>query len=267
MKKERVDILCVEKGLFDSREKAKRAIMAGIVRDDYDYIDKPGTKIPVDSNLYIKGEQLAYVSRGGLKLEKALKEFNLNIQDLLMLDIGSSTGGFTDCGLQNGAKEVYALDVGTNQLVWKLRNDPRVHVMEQTNFRHATLDMFEFGQPEFSSIDVSFISLKHILPPLSQILVKDGFVVALIKPQFEAGREDVGKHGIVSDLKVHERVIQEVIDYAHENHMSITGLTYSPITGGVGNIEFLGCFKNSPNEDVEVDIEKVVEEAHKHFKG
>lgn len=267
MKKERVDVLCVEKGLFDSREKAKRAIMAGIVRDDYDYIDKPGTKIPVDSNLYIKGEQLAYVSRGGLKLEKALREFNLNIENLLMLDIGSSTGGFTDCGLQNGAREVYALDVGTNQLVWKLRNDPRVHVMEQTNFRHATLDMFEYGQPEFSSIDVSFISLKHILPPLSEILKKDGYVVALIKPQFEAGRDDVGKHGIVSDLSVHKRVIEEVIGYAHDNGMSLTGLTYSPITGGVGNIEFLGCFKNCLGEDIEADIQAVVDDAHKHFKG
>lgn len=172
MKKERVDVLCVEQGLFDSREKAKRAIMAGIVRDEYDYIDKPGTKIPVDSQLYIKGEQLAYVSRGGLKLEKAIKEFGLDLNGLIMLDIGSSTGGFTDCGLQNGVKEVYALDVGTNQLVWKLRNDERVHVMEKTNFRYATLDMFQFGQPEFVSIDVSFISLKHIFPALSHILKK-----------------------------------------------------------------------------------------------
>ena len=142
MKKERVDVLCVEQGLFDSREKAKRAIMAGIVRDEYDYIDKPGTKIPVDSQLYIKGEQLAYVSRGGLKLEKAIKEFGLDLNGLIMLDIGSSTGGFTDCGLQNGVKEVYALDVGTNQLVWKLRNDERVHVLEKKNFRYATLHLY-----------------------------------------------------------------------------------------------------------------------------
>ena len=267
MKKERIDILCVEQGLFESREKAKRAIMAGIVRDDYDYIDKPGTKIPVDSHLYIKGEKLAYVSRGGLKLEKALKIFDLHIQDLMMLDIGSSTGGFTDCALQNGAKEVYALDVGTNQLAWKLRNDPRVHVMEQTNFRYATLDIFQFGQPEFASIDVSFISLKHILKPLSQILKKDGYVVALIKPQFEAGKDDVGKHGIVSDPLIHQRVIHEVIAYAHEAHMSLKGLTYSPITGGVGNIEFLGCFQNNQDEDVLVDIEQIVNEAHSHFKG
>ena len=267
MKKERVDVLCVEQGLFDSREKAKRAIMAGIVRDDYDYIDKPGTKIPVDSHLYVKGEKLAYVSRGGLKLEKAIKTFDLDIQGLMMLDIGSSTGGFTDCALQNGAKEVYALDVGTNQLVWKLRNDERVHVMEQTNFRYATLDMFQYGQPEFASIDVSFISLKHIFPPLSSILKKDGYIVALIKPQFEAGKDDVGKHGIVSDSSIHERVIHEVIEYAHQAHMSIKGLTYSPITGGVGNIEFLGCFQNNESDDASIDVHQVVEEAHSHFKG
>lgn len=267
MKKERVDILCVEQGLFDSREKAKRAIMAGIVRDDYDYIDKPGTKIPVDSHLYIKGEKLAYVSRGGLKLEKAIHEFDLHLQNLIMLDIGSSTGGFTDCGLQNGAKQVYALDVGTNQLVWKLRNDSRVHVMEQTNFRYATLDMFQFGQPQFASIDVSFISLKHIFPPLSSILMKDGYVVALIKPQFEAGKDDVGKHGIVSDPKIHERVIQEVIEYAHTSHMSLKGLTFSPITGGVGNIEFLGCFQNNDSEDIVINITDIVKQAHLHFKG
>lgn len=267
MKKERVDVLCVEQGLFESREKAKRAIMAGIVRDDYDYIDKPGTKIPVDSHLYIKGEKLAYVSRGGLKLEKAIQEFHLNLEGLLMLDIGSSTGGFTDCGLQNGIKEVYALDVGTNQLVWQLRNDPRVHVMEQTNFRYATLDMFKYGQPEFASIDVSFISLKHIFPALSTILKSKGYIVALIKPQFEAGKDDVGKHGIVSDVNVHSRVINKVIDYAHQAHMSIKGLTYSPITGGIGNIEFLACFQNDDDIDENVDIEMIVSQAHLHFKG
>lgn len=267
MKKERVDVLCVEQGLFDSREKAKRAIMAGIVRDDYDYIDKPGTKIPVDSHLYIKGEKLAYVSRGGLKLEKAIREFHLDLNQLLMLDIGSSTGGFTDCGLQHGAREVYALDVGTNQLAWKLRNDERVHVMEQTNFRYATIDMFDYGQPDFASIDVAFISLKHIFPALSQILKKDGYCVALIKPQFEAGKDDVGKHGIVSDPLIHQRVIQEVIEYAHQSGMSIRGLTYSPISGGIGNIEFLGCFQNMSDCDIDIDIEDVVKQAHLHFKG
>jgi hemolysin TlyA family protein len=266
VKKERIDVLCVEQGLFDSREKAKRAIMAGIVRDDYDYIDKPGTKIPVDSHLYIKGEKLAYVSRGGLKLEKAIQYFQLDLHDLIMLDIGSSTGGFTDCGLQNGIREVYALDVGTNQLVWSLRNDSRVHVMEQTNFRYASLDMFTFGQPEFATIDVSFISLKHILKPLSEILKSDGLCVALIKPQFEAGKQDIGKHGIVNDKTIHNRVIHEVIEYAHQSHMSLINLTFSPITGGVGNIEFLACFQNNDGKDVEIDIQNVVNQAHDYFK-
>lgn len=267
MKKERIDVLCVEQGLFDSREKAKRAIMAGIVRDDNDYIDKPGTKIPIDSHLYVKGEKLKYVSRGGLKLEKALDVFELDITGNIMLDIGSSTGGFTDCALQNNVKEVYALDVGTNQLVWKLRNDERVHVMEQTNFRYATLDMFAFGQPDFASIDVSFISLRLILPPLSSILKKDGCVVALIKPQFEAGKDDVGKHGVVSDPLIHHRVIEEVISYAHEAHMSVKGLTYSPITGGIGNIEFLCCLQNTADNDAFINIDTIVNEAHIHFKG
>ena len=266
MKKERVDILCVEQGLFESREKAKRAIMAGIVRDDYDYIDKPGTKIPVDSHLYIKGEKLKYVSRGGLKLEKAIKEFSLDLSQLIMLDIGSSTGGFTDCALQNDAKEVYALDVGTNQLVWQLRNDERVHVMEQTNFRYASLDMFKYGQPDIATADVSFISLKHIFPPLQTILKDDGYFIALIKPQFEAGKDDVGKHGIVKEKKIHKRVIEEVIQYAHDSHFSLVGLTYSPITGGIGNIEFLGCFKLG-QYDENYDIESVVEKAHLHFEG
>ena len=266
MQKERIDILCVEKGLFESREKAKRAIMAGIVRDDYDYIDKPGTKIPVDSNLYIKGEVLKYVSRGGLKLEKAINTFNLDLNDKIMLDIGSSTGGFTDCALQNNAKLVYALDVGTNQLVWKLRNDKRVVVLEKTNFRYATIDLFKFGQPDFATIDVSFISLKLILKPLHEILVKDGYCACLIKPQFEAGKEQVGKHGIVSDPSIHLEVLNKVKDYIIENDMSLIDLTYSPITGGTGNIEFLGLIKNSKDQSNLIDFESIVNEAHTHFE-
>lgn len=263
MKKERIDILCVEKGLFESREKAKRAIMAGIVRDDFDYIDKPGTKIPINSNLYIKGKTLKYVSRGGLKLEKALEYFQLNINDAVMLDIGSSTGGFTDCALMNGAKFVYALDVGTNQLAWKLRNHPQVKVMENTNFRYATNEMFDI-KPNFATIDVSFISLRLIFPPLSKIIEDDGYIVALIKPQFEAGREDVGKKGIVKDKKVHKRVIDSVINYGKENNLNIQQLTFSPITGGEGNIEFLGLFKKC-GSIIDVDIDSVIEEAHNYF--
>ena len=207
MEKKRIDLLLVEQGFFDSREKAKRAIMAGIVHNDHEIIDKPGTKVPVDMELFVKGSVMPYVSRGGLKLEKALKYFDITMTDRVMVDIGSSTGGFTDCALQNKAKRVYAVDVGTNQLVWKLRNDPRVVVKEKTNFRHATTDLFEYELPNIATIDVSFISLKLIFEPLKDILNDGDDIVALIKPQFEAGREDVGKKGIVKDAKIHQRVI------------------------------------------------------------
>ena len=238
MEKKRIDLLLVEQGFFDSREKAKRAIMAGIVHNDHEIIDKPGTKVPVDMKLFVKGSVMPYVSRGGLKLEKALKYFDITMTDRVMVDIGSSTGGFTDCALQNKAKRVYAVDVGTNQLVWKLRNDPRVVVKEKTNFRHATTDLFEYELPNIATIDVSFISLKLIFEPLKDILNDGDDIVALIKPQFEAGREDVGKKGIVKDAKIHQRVIENVISYANECQFSIQNLTYSPITGGEGNIEF-----------------------------
>ncbi len=266
MKKERIDVLLVEQGFFDSREKAKRAIMAGIVHDDYDIIDKPGTKIPIDSNLHVKGNIMPYVSRGGLKLERALKEFSLDLKDKIMVDIGSSTGGFTDCALQNGIKMVYAVDVGTNQLVWKLRNDPRVIVKEQTNFRYATIDLFENGIPTFASIDVSFISLKHIFNALKNILSSNDQIVALIKPQFEAGREEIGKKGIVKDRKVHYQVVQNVIEFAKRDGFILEKLTYSPITGGEGNIEFLGLFVKDGKESF-IDIESVVDAAHDCFKG
>ena len=266
MKKERIDVLLVEQGFFDSREKAKRAIMAGIVHDDYDIIDKPGTKIPIDSNLHVKGNIMPYVSRGGLKLERALKEFSLDLKDKIMVDIGSSTGGFTDCALQNGAKLVYAVDVGTNQLVWKLRNDPRVIVKEQTNFRYATIELFENGVPSFATIDVSFISLKYIFDALKNILSFNDQVVALIKPQFEACREDVGKKGIVKDKKIHCRVIEKVIEFARADGFILEKLTYSPITGGEGNIEFLGLFVKEGKETA-INIENVVESAHSCFEG
>ena len=266
MKKERIDVLLVEQGFFDSREKAKRAIMAGIVHDDYDIIDKPGTKIPVDSNLHVKGNVMPYVSRGGLKLERALKIFELDLHDKIMVDIGSSTGGFTDCALQNGAKLVYAVDVGTNQLVWKLRNDPRVIVKEQTNFRYATKELFEQGMPSFASIDVSFISLKYIFEALKDILSDGDQVVALIKPQFEAGREEVGKKGIVKDKGVHKKVIDQVNEYGQVNDLILEKLTYSPITGGEGNIEFLGLFIKG-GAMMPIDVESVVEAAHNCFKG
>ncbi len=266
MEKKRIDLLLVEQGFFDSREKAKRAIMAGIVHNDHEIIDKPGTKVPVDMELFVKGSVMPYVSRGGLKLEKALKYFDITMTDRVMVDIGSSTGGFTDCALQNKAKRVYAVDVGTNQLVWKLRNDPRVVVKEKTNFRHATTDLFEYELPNIATIDVSFISLKLIFEPLKDILNDGDDIVALIKPQFEAGREDVGKKGIVKDAKIHQRVIENVISYANECQFSIQNLTYSPITGGEGNIEFLAHFKVGGTNSL-LQVEQVVQEAQDCFKG
>ena len=265
MKKERVDVLCVEQGLFDSREKAKRGIMAGLVHDEHDRLDKPGTKIPSDTKLYIKGKKMPYVSRGGLKLEKAIDYFHLDLNHLTMLDIGSSTGGFCDCALQHGASYIYAVDVGTNQLNWKIRSDERVCVKENTNFRYASSDMFD-KVIDFASIDVSFISLKHIFPPLSEIIKDQGIIVALIKPQFEARKEQVGKHGIIKDQTVHKEVIEKVIEYGRLNHIYIQDLTYSPITGGEGNIEFLGLFKNNGHL-IDIDVDSLIEEAHHHFKG
>lgn len=201
MPKERVDVLLVQRGLCETREKAKRLIMAGQVFSKEVRVDKAGEKIPVDADLQIKGQQLPYVSRGGLKLEKALNIFDVDVSGKLMLDIGSSTGGFTDCALQNGAKHCYALDVGSNQLAWKIRSDERVTVMEKTNFRYVTPVNFDSGLPDFATIDVSFISLELILPVLKTLLLPTGDVIALVKPQFEAGKDKVGKKGIVREAK------------------------------------------------------------------
>lgn len=266
MAKERIDVLLVQKGFYSSREQAKRAVMAGIIRDDYDIIDKPGTKIDVNSNLFVKGDTMPYVSRGGLKLEKALQSFSVAVEGKVVADIGSSTGGFSDCALQNGAKMVYAIDVGTNQLVWKLRNDPRVIVKEKTNFRYATKELFSKEIPNFACIDVSFISLVHIFTPLAQIVDKGTPVIALIKPQFEAGKEAVGKKGIVRDAKVHIDVINKVRSFSQKANFILEKLTYSPITGGEGNIEFLGLFVKDGNV-IPIDVERVVNEAHLSLKG
>ncbi|MFC6255385.1 TlyA family RNA methyltransferase [Secundilactobacillus hailunensis] len=267
MEKQRVDVLLVTQGLFESREQAKRAVMAGeVLGKNEERLDKPGVKIPIDTDLHIKGKPIPYVSRGGFKLAKALKVFQIDVSDRIVLDIGSSTGGFTDVMLQNGAKMSYALDVGSNQLVWKLRQDPRVVVMEHTNFRYSKAEDFTKGQPSFSSIDVSFISLSLILPPLKQILEPNGEVVALIKPQFEAGREHVGKHGIVKDPKIHEGVIQKVIQLAVDSGFSPLHLDFSPITGGEGNIEFLIHLKSvagTPEVAPEIDVASTVEKAHR----
>ena len=263
--KERLDVLLVKRGLAPSREKAKTTIMSGIVFVDNQREDKAGTFFDEKVNIEVRGKTLKYVSRGGLKLEKAMKNFGAELENKICMDVGASTGGFTDCALQHGAQKVYAVDVGTNQLVWKLRNDERVEVMEQYNFRYAQLEDFKYGMPTFASIDVSFISLRHMFNALKNVIAPDGVIVSLIKPQFEAGKDDVGKHGIVKDPKVHKRVIKEVIGYANDNGFSLKGLTFSPITGGEGNIEFLGYFVNDHQENSDYCIDDVVTEAHKHF--
>ncbi|MEK0314255.1 TlyA family RNA methyltransferase [Cohnella sp. 56] len=272
--KERLDVLLVEQGYYDSREKAKAAIMAGLVLVGTEQVDKAGTKIPRDAVLTVKGAVHPYVSRGGLKLEKAIREFGIDLQDVVMLDIGASTGGFTDCALQHGAAYVYAIDVGYNQLDWSLRQEPRVQVMERCNFRHMTPEQLTGPAPVFASIDVSFISLKLILPALRPLLEPGGRTVALIKPQFEAGREQVGKSGVVRDPLVHLSVLREVLSAAAALGFELQGLTYSPITGGEGNIEFLAHWRlperleDAPAAPAYPDgmLRQVVEEAADKFK-
>lgn len=251
--KERIDVLLVEQGFYDSREKAKAAIMAGLVFGGQERIEKAGTKVPRDIVLTVKGAIHPYVSRGGLKLEKAIRQFHIDMKDRVMLDIGSSTGGFTDCALQNGASYVYAIDVGYNQLDWSLRNDERVNVKERTNFRYMTPTDLDGPSPNFASIDVSFISLKIILPPLLELLDRPADIAVLIKPQFEAGREKVGKSGVIRDSKVHIEVLESVLSYAVELGFVLKGLTFSPITGGEGNIEFLAHLGLEHNEIVVVN--------------
>ncbi|MFD1736398.1 TlyA family RNA methyltransferase [Bacillus salitolerans] len=269
-KKERIDVLLVERGLIETREKAKRAIMAGLVYSSDGRIDKPGEKVDRDTHLEVKGKVMPYVSRGGLKLEKALKEFDISVEGKVMIDIGSSTGGFTDCALQNGAKLSYALDVGYNQLAWKLRQDERVVVMERTNFRYAKPEDFQRGLPQFASIDVSFISLRLIFPVLKTILIPGSDIIALVKPQFEAGKEQVGKKGIVRDPKVHEEVIQGMIDYTLQLGYTLKHLTYSPITGGDGNIEFLLHLhwngEETGQNNLKMSAKQVVQNAHYDLK-
>lgn len=271
MKKERVDILMVEQGLVESIEKAKTMIMAGqVYTAKEERVDTAGEKIAIDTQLHLKGKHSRYVSRGGFKLEKAMEVFDVVITDKIMLDIGSSTGGFTDAALQHGAKMSYALDVGTNQLAWKIRQDPRVVVMEQTNFRYCKPEDFSKGRPDLSSIDVSFISLRMILPVLKNIIASGGDVLALIKPQFEAHREDVGEKGIVSDKQVHQQVLTDMLSFAVSIGYDVLNLTFSPITGGEGNIEFLAHLKWNDKMQGElnetVDIESVLTEAYTILK-
>ena len=263
MSKERLDILVTSLGFFESRESAKRAIMAGIVLVNDVPIDKAGTKVSADAKIRIKGQVMPYVSRGGYKLEQAIKEFELDLRGKIIMDIGASTGGFTDCALQNGAAMSYAIDVGYNQLAWKLRQDTRVLSMERTNFRHMKSEDLKNGVPTFACMDVSFISIKLLLPILKTLLAKNGEIIALIKPQFEAGKAFVGKGGIVRDSKVHMTVIKEIVDFVCELGLIPWGLTYSPIKGGEGNIEFLiHIGRNGSNQITDLQIENIVMTAH-----
>lgn len=237
-KKIRLDVAVFERGFAPSREKAKAVIMAGLVYVNNQKVDKAGTEIKEDDVLEVRGNTLKYVSRGGLKLEKAMQEFPIALNGKICMDVGASTGGFTDCMLQNGAVKVYSVDVGYGQLAWKLRCDERVVNLERTNFRYADEEIIK-DKIDFSSVDVSFISLKHILPNLNKLLADNGTAVCLIKPQFEAGKEKVGKKGVVRDKNVHLEVVNNVIDMAVENGFSVSGLQFSPIKGPEGNIEYL----------------------------
>ncbi len=260
--KDRLDVVLVEKGLFQSREKAKSAIMAGIVYVDGQRIDKAGTSVSDTSEFFVKEDICPYVSRGGLKLEKALKEFDFHLEKAACMDIGASTGGFTDCMLKNGATKVFAIDVGYGQLDWKLRNDPRVVNMEKVNIRYLDFDTVD-KDIDFISIDVSFISLKLVFPVASKLLAETGSIVCLVKPQFEAGREQVGKKGIVREIKVHKEVIRNVIVYAKDCGLYPQGLTFSPVTGAKGNIEYLLHLKKKESENFSDDmVEQIANMSH-----
>lgn len=260
--KERLDVMLVKRGLAVSREKAKAVIMSGIVFVDGQREDKAGAAFDEKVQIEVKGSTLKYVSRGGLKLEKAMENFDVTLEGKICMDVGSSTGGFTDCMLQSGAVKVYAVDVGHGQLDWKLRNDARVVCMEKTNIRYVTPDQIE--EPvSFASIDVSFISLTKVLGPVKELLKTDGEIVCLIKPQFEAGREKVGKKGVVRDINVHKEVICMVMEYAVSIGFVICNLDFSPIKGPEGNIEYLlHLSKNTEKEPGKIDVDRIVAASH-----
>ncbi len=258
--KKRLDVLMVEKGLEQSRERAKALIMSGIVYVGGQKAESPGQSYPEDSEIEVRGKKLPFVSRGGLKLQKAIEYFGIDPKDKVVMDIGASTGGFTDCLLQHGAKKVYAVDVGYGQLAWSIRTDPRVVCMERCNIRYVTPE--QIGEPlDMAVTDVSFISLKLVLPVAKSLMHGNGEAVALIKPQFEAGKEKVGKKGVVRDPKVHQEVIQEILDFSKGIGFGIKGLTFSPIKGPEGNIEFL-VYLSCRGESGEFSAEDVVRQAH-----
>ena len=266
VEKERLDVLLVQLGLANSRELAKAYIMAGNEYVDGQKEDKAGSKVAVNANIEVKGSQMKYVSRGGYKLEKAINEFGVQLEGKICLDIGASTGGFTDCMLQNGASKVYAIDVGYGQFAWKLRNDERVVCLEKTNVRYVTHEQVP-DEGDFASIDVSFISLTKVLPAVLGVLGANGQLVCLIKPQFEAGREKVGKKGVVRDINVHREVIEMIVNYVRAQNLGILALDFSPIKGPEGNIEYLIYLDKSQTgmteEEVQARLEEVVAESHK----
>jgi 23S rRNA (cytidine1920-2'-O)/16S rRNA (cytidine1409-2'-O)-methyltransferase len=266
--KTRLDKLLVDLNYFDSRQKAQAAIMAGIIFVNNDREDKPGTQIPVDARIEVKGSSCPYVSRGGLKLEKALLEFQIDPANQVCLDIGASTGGFTDCLLQNNATKVYAIDVGYGQLDWRLRNDPRVMTIERTNIRYLQPDELyndnSTPRATLSTIDVSFISLTKVLPNISGLMAPDKTLIALIKPQFEAGKNQVPKTGVVKDKQIHCNIIENIFIFCENIHMTIHNLTYSPVKGPSGNIEYLIHFSNRSRANCpgKPDIQSIVTSAH-----
>lgn len=266
VKKTRLDVAVFEGGYAPSREKAKAIIMAGLVYVNNQKVDKAGFELKEDDILEVRGNSLKYVSRGGLKLEKAMESFPITLKDKICMDVGASTGGFTDCMLQNGASKVYSIDVGYGQLAWKLRTDERVVNLERTNFRYVDSEKVK-DLVDFASVDVSFISLKLILPNLNKLLANNAAAVCLIKPQFEAGKEKVGKKGVVREASTHIEVIEKVIGFAVENGFSVLGLEFSPIKGPEGNIEYLLYIEKSaePYVDESVNPEKLVNLSHEEL--
>ena len=264
MKKGRLDQLVFDRGLTDSRERAKTSIMAGLVFVNGQRCDKPGTPVAEDAQIELRGDAIPYVSRGGLKLEKALKVFNFDPSGIVCADCGASTGGFTDVLLKNGARKVYAIDVGYGQLAWSIRSDERVVVMERTNVRYVTPDMLD-ETPQLAVMDLSFISIKLVLPVVRELLPEDGTVICLIKPQFEAGKDKVGKKGVVRERSTHVEVVRDVLDFVASVGYNALGLDYSPIRGPEGNIEYLLLLKKGEYDAPALDPQAVVEASHAAF--
>ncbi len=266
MDKKRLDVALVERGLCESRQKAQAAIMAGLVLVDGQKVTKAGTPVEASTALEVKGPAIPYVSRGGLKLEKALKLWHIDLTGKVCADIGASTGGFSDCMLQTGAAKVYAVDTGYGKLDWKIRTDPRVVALERTNARYLTREQIP-EELDFASVDVSFISLRLILPALRGVVRPDGELVCLVKPQFEAGREKVGKKGVVRDKKTHFEVLENFLTYAHDNSFAVKALTFSPIKGPEGNIEYLGHLVARDTPVQPLNLQELVDASHEALEG